>query len=86
MAQVLVTDTYLTNIANAIRSKNNSSTTYKPSAMAAAITALDTSGGGSSSSGVSLSDVEVYISDYSDSSTLSVTSGAVNVYARTLNT
>ena len=44
MAKVLVTDTYLTNIGNAIREKNGESTTYKPSEMAAAIQAI--SGGG----------------------------------------
>lgn len=47
MAKGLVTDTYLTDIANAIRSKNGASTQYKPSEMAAAITNLPS--GGSSS-------------------------------------
>ncbi len=45
MAKVLVTDTYLTNIGNAIREKNGETTTYKPSEMAAAIQAI-TGGGG----------------------------------------
>ena len=44
MAKVLVTDTYLTNIGNAIREKNGETTAYKPSEMAAAIQAI--SGGG----------------------------------------
>ncbi len=44
MAKVLVNESNLTNIANAIRGKNGSTTTYKPSEMAAAITAI--SGGG----------------------------------------
>lgn len=44
MAKVLVNESSLTGIANAIRGKNGSTTTYKPSEMAAAITAI--SGGG----------------------------------------
>ena len=44
MANVLVNENSLTNIANAIRGKNGETTTYKPSEMAAAITAI--SGGG----------------------------------------
>lgn len=42
--KVLVSENNLTNIANAIRGKNGTTTTYKPSEMAAAITAI--SGGG----------------------------------------
>ena len=45
MSKVLVNESSLTGIANAIRSKNGETTTYKPSEMAAAITAI--SGGGS---------------------------------------
>lgn len=44
MAKVLVNESSLTGIADAIRSKNGSTDTYKPSEMAAAITAI--SGGG----------------------------------------
>ena len=44
MSKVFVTDTYLTDIGNAIRAKNGETTTYKPSEMAAAIQAI--SGGG----------------------------------------
>lgn len=44
MAKVLVNESSLTGIANAIRGKNGETTTYKPSEMAAAITAI--SGGG----------------------------------------
>ena len=40
MTKVLVTDSHLYDIADAIRGKNGSSTTYKPGQMAAAITAL----------------------------------------------
>ena len=46
MSKVLVNESSLTGIANAIRGKNGSTTTYKPSEMAAAITAI--SGGGGS--------------------------------------
>ena len=44
MAKVLVNESSLTGIADAIRGKNGETTTYKPSEMAAAITAI--SGGG----------------------------------------
>lgn len=47
MANVIVNDTNLTNIANAIRSKNGTQTTYLPSEMATAIANIP-SGGGSS--------------------------------------
>lgn len=42
---VVVLDSTLTNIANAIRGKNGSSNTYKPSEMPAAITAIPSGGG-----------------------------------------
>jgi len=44
MAKVLVTESNLNNIAEAIRLKNHAATTYRPGDMAAAIQALDTSG------------------------------------------
>ena len=47
MANVIINDTNLTNIANAIRGKNGTTTTYKPNEMAAAITAISGGGGGS---------------------------------------
>lgn len=40
--QVLVTDTHLTNIANAIRAKSGTTTRYKPGDMAAAILQIST--------------------------------------------
>lgn len=43
MANVFINDSYFTNIANAIRTLNGLTTTYKPSEMAAAIDALDLS-------------------------------------------
>ena len=48
MANVVINDTYLTNIAEAIRGKNGKSTQYKPSEMASAITYLPTGTGGGS--------------------------------------
>lgn len=42
MAKVLVTDTHLTDIADAIRDKKSSSDTYKPSEMAGAIESIET--------------------------------------------
>ena len=46
MAKVLVNESSLTGIADAIRGKNGSTDTYKPSEMAAAITAISGGGGG----------------------------------------
>lgn len=45
MAKGLVTNTYLTNIANAIRTKLGVQATYQPSQMAAAIESIPTGGG-----------------------------------------
>ena len=44
MSKVLVNESSLTGIANAIRSKNGTETTYKPSEMAGAIEAIQTGG------------------------------------------
>ena len=49
MANVLINESSMTAIANAIRAKNGTSTTYKPSEMASAISAID--GGGSTPTG-----------------------------------
>lgn len=46
MANVIIDDTNLTNIANAIRGKNGTQTTYLPSEMATAITNIPSGGGG----------------------------------------
>ena len=45
MANVIINDTHLNNIADSIRSKNGTSTKYKPSEMAAAISNITTGGG-----------------------------------------
>ena len=42
MANVIIDDTHLTNIAGAIRKKNNTNNTYKPSEMANAISNIET--------------------------------------------
>ena len=47
MRKVLVNESSLTGVATAIRGKNGSADTYKPSEMAAAITAISGGGGGS---------------------------------------
>lgn len=46
MAITTINDIHLTNIAEAIRNKNGSSDTYKPSEMATAISNIETGGGG----------------------------------------
>lgn len=46
MSKVLVNESSLSGIADAIREKNGETTTYKPSEMAAAITAIPVGGGG----------------------------------------
>lgn len=45
MANVVINDAHLNNIAAAIRAKNGSADTYKPSEMAAAINAIENTGG-----------------------------------------
>lgn len=45
MSQVLITESHLTNIANAIRAKNGSNATYTPAQMSTAIAAIQTGGG-----------------------------------------
>ena len=44
MSKVLVTESYLSDIGNAIRAKNGGTTKYKPSEMAAAINGITTQG------------------------------------------
>ena len=46
MSLVTIDDSYLTAIGNAIRAKNGSTTTYKPSEMAAAISAIESGDSG----------------------------------------
>ena len=46
MADYLIKDTTLTNIADAIRAKKSSTNTYTPAEMATAISSIETGGGG----------------------------------------
>ena len=66
MAKVLVTDTNLTDIANAIREKNGATTSYKVDEMASAIGSISTSG--SSGGGLQEENVSVTLSITSTSS------------------
>jgi hypothetical protein len=65
MANVIINDTNLTNIANAIREKNGTTNSYKPSEMANAIAAIEASGGG----GYEPTDEELTLNFYNPSST-----------------
>lgn len=65
MAQVIVNDTSLTAIANAIRAKNGSNITYLPSEMATAIGNLSTGGIEFPSGTVSLNAIANFFSDAS---------------------
>ena len=60
MSEVLVRDSSLQSIADAIRSKNGQTDTYKPAEMAAAIRAIQTGTGGGTTSSVDLKDVNFY--------------------------
>lgn len=53
MAQVLLTESHLSDIANAIREKNGTDNTYTPAQMAEAIEAIETAEEIESASGVS---------------------------------
>lgn len=72
MSLVTIDDSYFTDIANAIRSKNGETTTYKPNEMAAAISAISSGGGNITqwgkmffSSSVSQINLSSIVSDYS---------------------
>lgn len=60
MAKVLVSDSNLQAIANAIRSKNGTQNTYTPSTMATAISNIPSGGGSSNWHDISYSDGTVY--------------------------
>ena len=65
MANVIINDTHLNNIASAIREKNGKTTKYKPSEMATAISAIETGSGSSEwqppSEGLVYSDGETHV-------------------------
>ena len=64
MANVIINDTNLTNIANAIREKNGTTNSYKPSEMANAIAAIEAGGGGGG--GYEPTDEELKYRGYND--------------------
>lgn len=73
MAQVLVTESHLQNIANAIRSKNGqSSATYTPSQMSAAIMNID---GGGSTPELQIKSVSITPTETAQSQTVSADEG-----------
>lgn len=75
MKNVFVDDSYLTATANAIRAKNNSTDTYKPSEFANAIASI--SGGGAD-----LNNISVFVADYSTAEDVITQAGVVDVYLR----
>lgn len=76
MADYLVHDTSLTAVADAIREKGGTTAPLSfPDGMASAIRGIQSGGG-------DLSSVDVYIADFTSSSDLTVTAGAVDKYAR----
>ena len=88
MAKVLVNESSLNGIADAIRGKNGSTNTYKPNEMAAAITAIETGSGSDNS----LWDAETeanLISNRSAITTIALPSGINNIdnytFARCVN-
>ena len=73
MANVFVDNSYLTATANAIRAKNNSTDTYKPSEFANAIASI--SGGGAD-----LNNISVFVADYSTAEDVITHAGGGDVY------
>lgn len=59
MSKVLVTESYLADIGNAIREKNGEATLYKPSEMAEAISNIPSGSSGNTN-------MVIYLSQYSD--------------------
>lgn len=76
MAEYLVQDTSLTAVADAIREKGGTTAPLSfPSGMAEAVRNIQSGGG-------DLSSVDVYIADFTSSTDLTITAGAVDKYAR----
>lgn len=76
MAEYLVQGASLTTVADAIREKGGTTAPLNfPEGMAEAVRNIQTGGG-------DLSSVDVYIADFTSSSDLIVTAGAVDKYAR----
>ena len=83
MANVIVNETNLTNIANAIREKNGETTSYKPSEMAGAILAIQAGGG--SGGGIEVEPI-VLTGDQSYSCYGSVASAYIKHFGDTIST
>lgn len=76
MAEYLVQGASLTAVADAIREKGGTTAPLSfPAGMAAAVRNIQSGGG-------DLSSVDVYIADFTSSTDLIVTAGAVDKYAR----
>ncbi len=76
MADYLVQDTSLTEIADAIRERGGTTAPLSfPSGMASAIRGIQNGGG-------DLSSVDVYVADFTSNADLTITAGAVDKYAR----
>lgn len=76
MAEYLVQGASLTTVADAIREKGGTSEPLSfPEGMAKAVRNIQSGGG-------DLSSVDVYIADFTSSTDLTVTAGAVDKYAR----
>lgn len=76
MAEYLVQGTSLTTVADAIRERGGTTAPLSfPDGMAEAVRNIQSGGG-------DLSSVDVYIADFTSSSDLIVTAGAVDKYAR----
>ena len=72
-------DAGLTEIANAIRSKGGTAEQFAfPSGFTSAVQAITTGGG------TNLAAVDVFIADFTDSTELTLTAGAVDKYTRTI--
>lgn len=76
MAEYLVQDTSLITVADAIREKGGTTAPLSfPDGMAEAVRNIQSGGG-------DLSSIDVYIADFTSDSDLTVTTGAVDKYAR----
>ena len=76
MADYLVQDTSLTEIADAIRERGGTTAPLSfPAGMAEAVRNIQSGGG-------DLSSVDVYVADFTSNADLTITAGAVDKYAR----
>lgn len=86
MAKVAITEQYLTNIANAIRSKTGLSATFYPSEMANAISAISSSGGITPTGTISITENGTYsVTSYASASVNVPTGSTINNQDKTVN-